>query len=464
LENADVTSDWWSRVRSAGRFSAVDAAAKSAVFLALVYSARELGPAAFGEFALVYTAAQITALLADMGLTSLVLRQGARSAGVQRVSFWTALTLNVAASLVCALGLVAAFALIHGTGTATAAIYSPTLVLLTVTTSLEIAAIAAQRPVRAAASRFAGNVCALGLTIVLLQIQESPEAVAAAFLGGGVVKLLFIASATRPLVPAIAVRPRVVVPLLRRGAPFYGSAIAAFLYQRVDVLMLGAIAGVSVAGEYVAAYRILDGILLLPVAVVVCIGVLAGAELVLARGFLVDLLYGGEYASSAPILAVLALSVPIFYADIALVWIAYVRGHEKRVAALGIVALVTNVVINVVLIRSFGGLGAAVTTVVTEAAISLGYAFTLGIHRKEHRARALEVLATAGAYAGALVALVMLCVIAEVHWALSCLAVAVLGTALLLLVYRREERHLTPSSASRANASSIVSNLADQEC
>jgi O-antigen/teichoic acid export membrane protein len=470
----------------------VDAAAKTAVFLALVYSARELGPAAFGEFALVYTAAQITALLADLGLTSLVLRQGARSAGVQRVSFWTALTLNVAASLVCALGLVAAFALIHGTGTATAAIYSPTLVLLTVTTSLEIAAIAAQRPVRAAASRFAGNVCALGLTIVLLQIQESPEAVAAAFLGGGVVKLLFIASATRPLVPAIAVRPRVVVPLLRRGAPFYGSAIAAFLYQRVDVLMLGAIAGVSVAGEYVAAYRILDGILLLPVAVVaaflpswaerrdakgvagraaslvvlllVCIGVLAGAELLLARGFLVDLLYGGEYASSAPILAVLALSVPIFYADIALVWIAYVRGHEKRVAALGIVALVTNIAINVVLIRSFGGLGAAMTTVVTEATISLGYAFTLGLHRKEHRARALEVLATAGAYAGALVALVMLCVIAEVHWALSCLAVAVLGTALLLLVYRREERHLTPSSASRVNASSIVSNLADQEC
>jgi hypothetical protein len=137
-----------------------------------------LGPAAFGEFALVYTAAQITALLADLGLTSLVLRQGARSAGVQRVSFWTALTLNVAASLACALGLVAAFALIHGTGTATAAIYSPTLVLLTVTTSLEIAAIAAQRPVRAAASRFAGNVCALQVDDRAAQIQ-SPEAVAA---------------------------------------------------------------------------------------------------------------------------------------------------------------------------------------------------------------------------------------------------------------------------------------------
>jgi O-antigen/teichoic acid export membrane protein len=125
----------------------------------------------------------------------------------------------------------------------------------------------------------------------------------------------------------------------------------------------------------------------LVVLLLVCIGVLAGAELLLARGFLVDLLYGGEYASSAPILAVLALSVPIFYADIALVWIAYVRGHEKRVAALGIVALVTNIAINVVLIRSFSGLGAAPTAVVTEATINR-VRLTLGLHRKTPRASA----------------------------------------------------------------------------
>ncbi len=461
------------------------------MFLALVYAARELGPRAFGEFALVYTAAQITALLADMGLTSLVLRQGARSGRVHRASFWTAVTLNVAASLVCVLVLVATFAVLHGTGTAMAAIYGPTLVLLTVTTSLESAAVAARRPVRVAASRLAGNACVLALAVVLLQVQETPEALAAAFLGGAVVKLVFIATATRSLVPAMAVRPRIAVPLLRKGAPFYGSALAAFLYQRLDVLMLGALAGVATAGEYVAAYRILDGILLLPAAVVaaflpswaerrnangsairgagrvvlllVCIGVLAGAELVLARGFLVDLLYGDQYASSALILAVLALSVPIFYADIALVWLAYVRGHEKRVALLGVVALFANVFINIVLIRAYGGVGAAVSTVVTEVAISLGYAFTLGVHRREHRVRAFEVLATAGAYAGALLALVMLCAVAGVHWALSCLAVAAVGSALLAMVYRREVRRVPSSINSPPSAASIVSNLADQE-
>ena len=485
-------SQWWGHVRSAGRFSAADAAARTAVFLALVYAARELGPRAFGEFALVYTAAQLTALLADMGLTSLVLRQGARSGRVQRASFWTAVALNVAASLVCALALIAAFELLHGTGAATAAIYGPTLVLLTVTTSLESAAVAARRPVRVAGSRLAGNACVLGLTIALLQVQETPEAVAFAFLGGAVVKLVFIASATRSLVPAMAVRPRLIAPLLRKGSPFYGSAIAAFLYQRVDVLVLGSLAGVAAAGEYVAAYRILEGILLLPAAVVaaflpswaqrraasgaagrgagmvvlmlVCIGALAAVELVLARQFIVDLLYGDEYASSALILAVLALSVPIFYADIALVWLAYVLGYEKRVAALGVFAFLTNVFINIALIREFGGVGAAIATVVTEAAISLGYAFTLGMHRRERRARALELVATAAAYAGALLTLVMLCAVVGVPRALTCLAVGGLGIALLAMVYRREASRVEPSSDSRPSAASIVSNLADQEC
>ena len=100
---------------------------------------------------------------------------GREQGQVRRVPFWTALAINVAASLVCALVLVGVFALLHGTGAATAAIYGPTLVLLAATTSLEIAAIAGQRPVRAAASRLAGNVCTLGLTIGSCRFMTRPR-------------------------------------------------------------------------------------------------------------------------------------------------------------------------------------------------------------------------------------------------------------------------------------------------
>jgi O-antigen/teichoic acid export membrane protein len=460
-------SDWWSRIGSVGTFSGTDAAAKAAVFLALVVAARVLGPTGFGEFVLVYTTAQIAALLADMGLTTLVLRQGARSGRMHQAPLWTAVALNVGASLVCGLGLVGAFAVLHPSGASLAAIYVPTLLLLTVTTSLEGAAIVARRPVRVATCRLAGNGCVLGLTIVLLSVRPAPELVAVAFLVGGIVKLACIVASTRSLVPGIAVRPRLAAPLLRGGAPFYGSAIAAFLYQRIDVLLLGALAGVAAAGEYAAAYRILEGTFLLPIAVVaaflpswtvrrgrddttmgagpvvlilVCVGVLVGVELALARELIVDLLLGDEYASAAPVLAILALSVPIFYANIALVWIAYARGREGRVATLGVVALISNLMLNIVLINVFDGVGAALATVVTEAVVCVGYAFTLGLHRQRTWARTIRAVASVGPYIGLMLSFAIASVALDAPPAASCLAAAGIGTALLALVYRRQIR------------------------
>ena len=454
---------------SAGAFSGTDAAAKAAVFLALVVAARVLGPNGFGEFVLVYTAAQIAALIADMGLTTLVLRQGARSGRMHQAPLWTAVALNLGASLICGLGLVGAFAVLHPSGSSLAAIYVPTLLLLTVTTSLEGAAIAARRPVRVATCRLAGNSCVLGLTLVLLSVRPAPELVAVAFLVGGFVKFACIVASTRSLVPGLAVRPRLAAPLLRRGAPFYGSAIAAFLYQRVDVLLLGALAGVAVAGEYAAAYRILDGTFLLPTAVVaaflpswaarrgrddttlgaspivlvlVCVGVLVGVELVLARELIVDLLLGDEYASAAPVLAILAFSVPIFYANIALVWIAYSRGREGRVAMLGVVALISNLLLNIVLISVLGGVGAAIATVVTEAVVCVGYAVTLGLHRRLTWATTVRALTSVGTYLGLMLAFAIASVALHAPPAASCLVAAAIGAALLALVYRREIRQL----------------------
>ena len=464
-----ATGEWWSRIRSAGTFSGMDAAAKAAVFLSLVVAARVLGPNGFGEFVLVYTAAQIVALIADMGLTTLVLRQGARSGRMHQTPLWTAVALNVGASLVCGLGLVGAFAVLHPSGTSLAAVYVPTLLILTVTTSLEGAAIAARRPLRVATCRLAGNSCVLGLTVVLLSVRPAPELVAVAFLVGGIVKFACIVASTRSLVPGIALRPRLAAPLLRGGAPFYGSAIAAFLYQRVDVLLLGSLASVAVAGEYAAAYRILDGTFLLPTAVVaaflpswtarrgrndttlgaspivlilVCVGVLVGVELVLARELIVDLLFGDEYSSAAPVLAVLGLSVPIFYANIALVWIAYSRGMEARVATLGIVALIANVVLNVVLIAALGGVGAAIATVVTEAVVCVGYAFTLGLHRRLTWARTVRALASVGTYTALMLAFAIASVGLHAPAAASCLVAAGIGAALLTFVYVHEIRQL----------------------
>ena len=136
---------------------------------------------------------------------------------MHRASLWTAVALNVGASLLWGLGLVGAFAVLHPSGTSLAAIYVPTLLLLTVT-SLEGAAIAARRPFgwpRVASPET--GACSASRSFSCHCVR--PRAVAVAFLVGGIVKLACIAASTRSLVPGIAVRPRLAAPLLRRGRP-----------------------------------------------------------------------------------------------------------------------------------------------------------------------------------------------------------------------------------------------------
>jgi len=169
----------------------------------------------------------------------------------------------------------------------------------------------------------------------------------------------------------------------------------------------------------------------------VCVGVIVGVELALAREFVVHLLFGNEYASAAPVLAVLACSVPIFYANIALVWVAYSRGMEGRVAALGVVALTSNVMLNIALIPTLDGVGAAVATVVTEAVVCAGYAVALGRHRRQNLAGTIRVLAPVSAYALLMVALAALSVAVGAPVAASCLVAAGIGAVLIAFVYRR---------------------------
>jgi O-antigen/teichoic acid export membrane protein len=108
------------------------------------------------------------------------------------------------------------------------------------------------------------------------------------------------------------------------------------------------------------------------------------------------------------------------------------------VATLGVVALISNVALNIVLIPALGGVGAAIATVVTEAVICVGYVFTLGLHRRRTRAGAVRALASVGTYAGLMLGSAILAVALHAPPAASCVVVAGLGAALLAFVYRRE--------------------------
>ena len=174
-------------------------------------------------------------------------------------------------------------------------------------------------------------------------------------------------------------RAREAARLLAEGWPLLLSGMAIMLYMRIDVLMLEARGGLEAVGIYGAATRISEAWYFVPTAVAAAmapsiaaaherdpvgylakvrrlLGMLAAVALAAAVALsllsvpIIGVLFGPEFAASAPVLAVHA-------------WAGVF-------VALGVGQGVWNVCegLNLFLIPRFGGLGAAFATVVSYAA------------------------------------------------------------------------------------------------
>ena len=182
--------------------------------------------------------------------------------------------------------------------------------------------------------------------------------------------------------------------LLHEGLPLLLGSLAAMIYMRSDVLMLGKMAGYRVAGIYSSASQITEACALFPMAFVpalfpillrwrqagaefyaqqferlFCAAALAGAGmavcLTMTAPFVVRLLYGAEYSAAASILVIHAWSAIFFYVAIMqtgyditerLTWL-----NALRTAA----GATVNIGLNFVLIPRYGGSGSALATLIS---------------------------------------------------------------------------------------------------
>lgn len=116
-----------------------------------------------------------------------------------------------------------------------------------------------------------------------------------------------------------------------------------------------------------------------------------------------ETLYGARYADSAAIMSLLSLG---YYFNVVLGFnglVLKVVGKLRAVVAINAVALIVNLVLNIVLIRAFGPLGAAIGTAATlivhnllkQGALRL--ATGVSLFEREHRPLYLTIVATAAA-------------------------------------------------------------------
>jgi len=197
------------------------------------------------------------------------------------------------------------------------------------------------------------------------------------------------------------------IPGIRKACfGFMAIDAATTVYYRCDIILLERLLNdPALVGYYAAAYRFLDGIVLLaaPLGIIwfrklrmvweegrafrVQIGwmsmiMLAAAVFIIAVGVpfsreIVVLTFGHEYADSARLLPWLLGALIFILPNGVLTQAAIARNRESVYAVAAGGGAVVNIGLNLALIPRFGGLGAAWATIVTEAFLTVALLFGL---------------------------------------------------------------------------------------
>jgi O-antigen/teichoic acid export membrane protein/glycosyltransferase involved in cell wall biosynthesis len=194
---------------------------------------------------------------------------------------------------------------------------------------------------------------------------------------------------------------------IREAIPYFLFMVFSTVYYRIDSLMLSKMVPEEVVGWYGASYRLFESLnfpYILAVSVYPVLSRLSTSstsvhrqtflkslEVVILGGIpitvggllfaepIIGLFYGLEaYGPAVVLLQVLIAGILFLYCDMILGTMLLAADRQRKQAALSLLAIPLNVILNLILIPYFqkqsgnGAIGAAVATGVTEAAIMVG--------------------------------------------------------------------------------------------
>jgi len=388
-----------------------DAVGRVVAFLAGVWVARELGAELFGVMAFGQAVVLYFTHLSACGLELTGAREIAADASRVRTllpSILTARTL-VSAALAAALS-GAALVFLPPLDAAVVSLYS--LTLFGHGPSPKFALVGLSRPVPVALARTAGEAVYALLVLALVRTGDDLVFVPWAQALGDVLAVLLMLLALRRLghVLPLELDWPAVRPLFARSFPLVLNILLGLLIFNSDLLVLRAFRGAETVGWYSASYQLISflinmagayslslmpaltrareedggrrGLYLDSLAQSLCVGIPIAVGGALCASGLIGLVFGPAYEPSGAPLAVLVLSVPLMlYKDVAMVAMV-VAGREKAVLRMTIAAVLFNLAANLLVIPRHGMVGAAATTLATEAlrmALGAWYVRRLGL-------------------------------------------------------------------------------------
>ncbi|MBL7047981.1 MAG: flippase [Nitrospira sp.] len=182
---------------------------------------------------------------------------------------------------------------------------------------------------------------------------------------------------------------------IRSAVPLGLAYMIVTLYASIDTILLDKMVGEEAVGYYNAAYKFVFQAIFIPIAFVnsvfpfmaeywesnreklkvmfqktydlmVIIAIPMGASVTVLAPKLILLIYGREYSPSVLALQVLIWGVVVMFQSIVFGYTMVVLNEQKKSLFINIGGLLTNVILNLLLIPYFTFIGAAVATVITE--------------------------------------------------------------------------------------------------
>jgi len=380
----------------AGQIGCAQVIRRAARFVFLFAVARKLGPETFGIYALLLAVVETLSLLSGEGFIDFLARESSQAPEKVRGLVRQVTGLR---SLYGALLLPCGLALLYALGYRRGVLGAAFVLFLTL---LARAPLSAAQGVLRAAHRVAPLVwleaiqgaLLLGALAFLLAGRMSLTAVASAELvstaGAAAAGLFFLKTTARE--PGNAGLPW--REFFRASAAFNLYPLITNIYDRVDIVLLSALAGNAAAGVYALPYRALSVLQIVPFGLMTALlPAIAGrhrqdealcrqvsaalftlalfpviAVMLLAEP-LVGTVLGAAYRESAPVFRVLVWAAIPMFMNFGLNNLLLARGRERAFLRTTLLCALVNIVLNALLIPRFSFYAAAGATIATEGVL-----------------------------------------------------------------------------------------------
>lgn len=414
----------------------------ASTLLLTIYLPRMLGAADFGKLQFALALTGMFAILVDFGTTMLITREVARDHSRAPAYLSNTLALKLGTAVVA---FIAVMATARALGRPPEVlnlvmVFGIAMGIFTTTSFLNSFLQGFEQVHYQAWGLVIEKAINTALVLALLFAGFGLTPIAWAMLAAGTVSMLwsgfFVLRLARPSFALLSLE--FMRDLVKASLPFFMFAVFAKIYDKIDVAMLAAMTSDTVVGWYAAAYRLFESLFFLPhifntvtfpvlsrlsasdpeayaravhrgFAVLAAAAVGVCVPLILLAGPVVDLLYSNvAYPGTAPTLRILALALGCMYLNTMFVMVLVTSDRQGEWMKAGAVAALINPAVNYLLIPWLDHLGAAITTVITEAML-LGLALRACprgiIGRQETRALLRSLLAGVPLTAGLLVGL-----------------------------------------------------------